>query len=191
MSTFMKHRNSTIMKVSTILSLIACVLTGFGVQAQTNSIYVEYNPACMDRYEYRYNNGGHAHIAYHIRLNDREKVILEVGIENKLVHPVRPKDLQSCSDIAINERLVRSINDGQTLVYVVRKENTGYNVSPVGIAAYSQISPTFIGVSAIDHKFVYNFSQKASDQNLATGTSAAAAIPPPSAPSRSPRSCRI
>lgn len=120
----------------------------------------------MDRYEYRYNGSGHGHYAYNMRLNDREKVILEVGIENKVIRPDRPADLQNCNNVSINERMVRDINNGDLQVYIVRRANNGYNVSPVGIATYSQISPTFVGFTSVDHKFVYNFSQPAGDQNL-------------------------
>ncbi|MEM9919077.1 MAG: LysM peptidoglycan-binding domain-containing protein [Bacteroidota bacterium] len=142
-----------------------------GTLAYSETIFVQYDVNCMDRYEYRYTGAGHGHIAYHIRKNDREKIILEVGLESKVVRPDRPTNVKTCREISINEKLVREINNGDAQVYFVRRVNNGYNVSPVGIATYTQISPTFVGFTSVDHKFVYNFAQPAGDQNLALNNS--------------------
>lgn len=142
-----------------------------GTLAYSETIFIQYDENCMDRYEYRYNGAGHGHIAYHIRKNDREKVILEVGIESKVIRPDRPTNVKTCRQVAINEKLVRGINNGDVQVYFVRRMEGGYNVSPVGIATYTQISPTFVGFTSVDHKFVYNFAQPAGDQNLALNNS--------------------
>jgi len=127
----------------------------------------------MDRYEYRYNGAGYGHIAYHIRTSDREKVILEVGTENKVNRPNRPTNTVSCADLSLNERVVRQINDGETQIYIIRRVGNGYNVSPVGIATYTQISSSFIGFVSVDHKFVYQFNQPSSTtrKDLSSGNS--------------------
>ena len=48
-----------------------------------------------------------------------------------------------------------------------KKSNGAYNVSPVGIATYAQISPRGIGFSSIDNIFAYEYSQPANGTNLA------------------------
>jgi LysM repeat protein len=134
-----------------------------------STVYLDYDPACMDRYEYRYKgvNSGFSHIVYHLRLNDKEKIVLEVGIESKIDYETKPNNVKRCSEISINERLVREINNGDLQLYIVKKSGTGFNVSPVGISTYSQISDRGIGFSSMDNIFAYDYSQPANGANLA------------------------
>ncbi len=150
-------------------SKIILPLLGLFMSALTygKTIFIEYDKHCMDRYEYRYNGAGLSHIAYHILLNDREKIILEVGIENKIVRPDRPTNLRNCKDVALNEKMVRQINDGDLQVFIVRKHGNGFNVSPVGIATYNQLSATFMGFTSVDYKYVFKFNHLSADKNLA------------------------
>ncbi len=161
------------MKAFKLLSLLFALL--ITQSAFSNTIYLEYDPACMDRYEYRYANSanGFSHIVYHIRLNDQQKVVLEVGIENRVNQRARPSDVKSCRDLAMNERFVRQVNKGDIQLYFVRRNGNEYNVSPVGLASYAQITPSLIGYSSIDHVFAYNFKQAANGKNIATKNSEA------------------
>ncbi len=140
-----------------------------------STIYMEYDPACMDRYEYRYKgvNSGFSHVVYHLRLNDQEKIVLEVGIESKIDYETKPNNVKRCSEISINERMVREINNGDLQLYVVKRAGTGYNVSPVGISTYAQISKRGIGYSSVDNIFAYDYSQPANGANLARKGSSA------------------
>jgi len=143
-----------------------------GVLNGQTKYYLGYDANCMDRYEYHYtsNPTGNAHVAYHIVMNDREKVILEVGIESR-INQARPSNVKSCADFSINERMVRKINNGEVQLFIVKKSGSGYNVSEVGLSAYSQISPASISFSAMDGRFSYNYSQPANGTNLATNSS--------------------
>ncbi len=156
------------MKALKLLSLLFALL--FLQTSFANTIYLEYDPACMDRYEYSYANSasGFSHIVYHIRLNDQQKVVLEVGIENRVNQRARPADVKSCRDLAMNERFVRQVNKGDIQLYFVRRNGNEYNVSPVGLASYAQISTNQVGYSSIDHVFAYNFRQAANGKNIAT-----------------------
>lgn len=150
------------------------LLFGIGCFSAINAktIFLEYDPACMDRYEYRYNGTGYGHIAYHIKTSDREKVILEIGIEKKVNQRVRPTTTVNCNEVSLNERVVRQINDGETQIFIIRRVGNQYNVSPVGIATYTQISNSFIGFVSVDYKFVYNYSQRSADlKNIASKNS--------------------
>ena len=155
------------MKVSKLFILILSTFMCQSIFA--NTIYLEYDPACMDRYEYQYKgvNSGFSHIVYHLRLNNMEKVILEVGIESKIDYETKPNNVRRCKDVSLNERMVREINNGDLQVFIVKKSGTGYNVSPVGISTYAQISSRGIGYSSIDNIFAYDFSQPANGANLA------------------------
>ena len=128
----------------------------------------------MDRYEYHYNGNtnSNAHITYHIVMNDREKVVLEVGVENR-INQARPNDVKACGKFSINERMVRKINSGEVQLYVVKKNGNGYNVSEVGLANYSQISPASISISDVDSRFSYKYTSPADGTNLASGGSTA------------------
>ncbi len=152
-------------KLFILLLLVSICQLGF---SQTK-LYLGFDANCMDRYEYHYNNNptGNAHIAYHIILNDREKVVLEVGIESR-INQARPKNVKTCGKFSINERMVRKINNGEAQLFIVKKNGNGYNVSEVGKAAYSQISPASISVSSMDSRFAHKYSQPANGKNLAT-----------------------
>jgi LysM repeat protein len=161
------------MKVSKLFILILSIFICQSTFA--NTIYMEYDPACMDRYEYQYKgvNAGFSHIVYHLRLNDNEKVIFEVGIESKIGYETKPNNVKRCQDISMNERLVREINSGDLQVFIVTKSGNGYNVSPVGISTYAQISTRGIGYSSVDNIFAYDYTQPANGANLAkTGSEA-------------------
>ncbi len=155
------------MKVSKFFILF---LGMFMYQASmANTLYLEYDAACMDRYEYRYKGvqSGFSHIVYHLRLNEQEKVILEVGIESKIDYETKPNNVKKCRDVSINERMVREINSGDLQVFIVKRNGKGYNVSPVGISTYAQISKRGIGFSGVDNIFAYDYSQPANGANLA------------------------
>lgn len=155
------------MKVSKLFLLMLGVFLSQATFA--NTIYLEYDPACMDRYEYQYKgvNAGFSHIVYHLRINDTEKVVMEVGIESKIDYETKPNNVKRCQDVSLNERMVREINNGNLQVFVVKRSGKGYNVSPVGISSYTQISNKGIGFSAVDNIFAYNYSQPANGANLA------------------------
>ena len=159
------------MKAFKLLMFLLVILGTNSVNGQTK-YYLGYDANCMDRYEYHYtsNPTGNAHVAYHIIMNDREKVILEVGIESR-INQARPDNVKSCADFSINERMVRKINNGEVQLFIVKKSGAGYNVSEVGLSAYSQISPASISFSAMDGRYSYNYSQPANGTNLATASS--------------------
>ena len=159
------------MKAFKLLMFLLVILGTNSVNGQTK-YYLGYDANCMDRYEYHYtsNPTGNAHVAYHIIMNDREKVILEVGIESR-INQARPNNVKSCADFSINERMVRKINNGEVQLFIVKKSGSGYNVSEVGLSAYSQISPASISFSAMDGRYSYNYAQPANGTNLATASS--------------------
>lgn len=155
------------MKASKIFSILAglCLFNvSFG-----NTIYLEYDQSCMDRYEYRYKgvDVGTSHIVYHLRQNNYEKVVLEVGIESKIDYEVKPNDVKSCRDISLNERMVRDVNNGDIQLFIVKKSGKGYNVSPVGIATYAQITPQGFAFVSLDNMFSYQYNQPANGADLA------------------------
>jgi LysM repeat protein len=164
------------MRFTQLFILLCCL--AMSQTALADKVYLEYNPSCMDIYEYHYNGNtsGKGHIVYHIALNEIEKVILEVGVEALLNQPNKPSKTINCDDFAISERMVRQINSGATQLYIVKKDGRGYNVSPVGIASYAQINGKSTGYSTLDTRFAFDFNQPANDINIATNASEAKVV---------------
>jgi len=159
------------MKFKTLVAFFATLIC-VSVNAQT--LYIEYDNDCMDRLEYRYAKApqDYSHIVYHIRLNAQEKVILEVGLEERINKPTAPKGLKTCRDLNINDRTVQDINNGVLDVYIVRKEGKSFNISPVGIASFNRIDENRMTFQGIDGRFSYNFKDPASKRNLSTTSEA-------------------
>ncbi len=150
-----------------ILALVAMFVF---TNSQAGTIYLEFDKSCMDRYEYRYNdfNSGFGHIVYHVRLNDKEKVILEVGIESRVNRDVKPSETKVCSQVDLNERMVRNLNKGEDKIFMVLRTQNGYNVSKVGLGSYAQIAKDYYGISSYDNMFVYKYKEPANNKNIAS-----------------------
>ncbi|MFK7807201.1 MAG: LysM peptidoglycan-binding domain-containing protein [Saprospiraceae bacterium] len=161
------------MRLTKLFGFLCCL--AISQTAFADRIYLEYNSACMDIYEYHFNGNtsGKAHMVYHIPTSDIEKVILEVGVEANLNQPRKPSKTVSCGNFSLNERMVRQINSGATQLYIVKKDGRGYNVSPVGIATYAQINNEKAGYSTLDTRFSFRFDQPANGINLAANGSKA------------------
>jgi len=156
-----------------LFSLFALLLATTGY---SNRIYLDFDSGCMDVYEYQFigDNSGKTQIVYHIKLNDREKVILETFINKDTRLPKKPSKTRSCDDLSINERTVRQINSGDLDLYILRKNGRNYNVSMVKAARYAQVSSSSTGYSMPDARFSYKFSQPANGIDLASRGSNAA-----------------
>ncbi len=156
-----------------LFSLFALLLATTGY---SNRIYLDYDSGCMDVYEYQFigDNSGKIQVVYHIKLNDREKVILETFINKDTRLPKKPSKTRSCGDLSINERTVRQINSGDLDLYILRKNGRNYNVSMVKAARYAQVSSSSTGYSMPDARFSYKFSQPANGIDLASKGSNAA-----------------
>jgi len=156
-----------------LFSLFALLLATTGY---SNRIYLDFDSGCMDVYEYQFigDNSGKIQMVYHIKLNDREKVILETFINKDTRLPKKPSKTRSCDDLSINERTVRQINSGDLDLYILRKNGRNYNVSMVKVARYAQVSSSSTGYSMPDARFSYKFSQPANGIDLASKGSNAA-----------------
>ncbi len=106
----------------------------------SKNIYIKYDPTCLDRYEYRLNGNtlGNGYIAYYLEGANGQKIMLEVGVESIKQVKVAPKGTQSCKWLNVNEKFANEVNNGVHKVYVVRKINNQYTVSPVHLATYIQ-----------------------------------------------------
>lgn len=140
----------------------------------SKDIYLRYDPACMDRYEYRFtsNSKGNAVYAYALKGNEGQSVVLEVGVEsNKPLNRI-PKATLSCRGIQVSEALVDQINSGKDKMFIVRRSGSNYIVSPVHLAIYFKVQKGGFYTKGKD--FDFNFqdnNQGAYSINLAANSS--------------------
>lgn len=109
----------------------------------SKNIYIKFDPACMDRLEYRLNGNmtGNGLISYSLKASDSERIVMEIGVET--IKQVRrmPSGTKTCGKVKVNDLLANSINSGKDKVYIVRKVGKNYLVSPVHLATYMKDSP--------------------------------------------------
>ena len=116
-----------------LVALIAfCCLT---VTLSAETIFLEYNKNCTDRYEYTLTKDGleQPFVTYHYKVRNRQ-VVLNVGQEATNTVPRMPAGTLTCNTSVINENMARAVNDGSTEIFLVRKVDLGYNVSKVASA---------------------------------------------------------
>lgn len=126
---------------SSIITLFALFGT---ISLFSKTIYIRYDAACMDRLEYRLNDNmaGNGLIAYSLKANDTERVVMEIGVESIKQIKRIPRGTKTCGKVKVNELLANSINSGKDKVFIVRKTGKYYTVSPVHLATYMKDSPT-------------------------------------------------
>ena len=132
-------------KSMNLKSCLITLLAIFGtISLFSKTIYVRYNAACMDRLEYRLNGNmaGNGLIAYSLKANDSERIVMEIGVESFKQVKRLPRGTKTCGKLKVNELLANSINSGKDKIYVVRKVGSYYTVSPVHLATYMKDSPT-------------------------------------------------
>ncbi len=159
------------MKLSKILTLMISVF--MASTAIANTVYIQYNPSCMERFEYRLNKdySTNPYVAYRFKLNDQETIIFEVGQETASGSKYFPGDTKSCGELSLDDGLVQDINNGDAQIYIVTKNQYGQTtfVSPVRVASYVNKTPYELVYETNDFGFAYNYSQTLSkDINLAT-----------------------
>jgi LysM repeat protein len=138
--------------------------------AQADALYILFEPACMDRLEYTYSNveGNAPYVAYHINVNPGEKIVLELGVEDKTLQPSLPAQLMRCSNTIFDERLVNEINSKIRRVFmVVRIRENTFLVSPVVQAARYLRAEDFIFYDSPQHRFQFDLKMGIIGENIA------------------------
>ena len=139
-------------------------------RAQADALYILFEPACMDRLEYAYSNveGNAPYVAYHINVNPGEKIVLELGVEDKTLQPSLPAQLMRCSNTIFDERLVNEINSKIRRVFmVVRIRENTFLVSPVVQAARYLRAEDFIFYDSPQYRFQFDLKMGIIGENIA------------------------
>ena len=119
-------------KTSLLLATLLCLCT-LTLSAQKD-VYLQLDPSCMDRLEYHINGEdakGVEYISYRFAPNQQNTYLFEVGTENTNHSLALPAGIKNCKTLTIDEGFVNKVRDGKINLSVVRKDEIGYNISPV------------------------------------------------------------
>lgn len=154
-------------QMKTILFLMAVLFFSNTVDAKT--IYLLYEGNCMDRLEYRINDPatGKAYISYQIT-GDNQATLLEVGTESSRWTGTAPSLMTRCQEATISRRIVQELNVGKTRIYMVRKGEKGFNISPVTKASFYYVMGTEIEYTSKDAEFAMDLERPIYDQDISS-----------------------
>lgn len=138
------------------------------------ALYINVDPTCMDRYEYHINGEikGIEYISYRVRQSARDFVFLEVGAESASFQLSIPEGAKDCRNILFSPNFIDKINTGQSIVYIVRKAEIGYNISQVNLASYHYLDGTTLKYKSYGLDFFCNLGHASASDNLSQEDSA-------------------
>lgn len=151
-----------------ILALFFALL--FSAATRAASLYILYEPACMDRLEYVSLNGDDKseYVVYHVNTSPGVKVVLEVGRESTTSQDFPPAQVIKCNNAVFDEKLVNAINSNIEKVFmVVKKGNNRYFISPITFAARYLRSEDFILYDSPKYRFQFDTKLGTIGENIA------------------------
>jgi LysM repeat protein len=150
----------------------------FIIASAQEALYINVDPLCMDRYEYHINGEtkGIEYIAYRVRQSQRDFVFLEVGAETTGMQLSSPENAKDCRNVRFTPDYIEKINTGEVHVFIVRKSEVGYNISPVNLATYQYSDGSTYKYKGYGLDYFCNLGNTASQTNLADQTTSASAI---------------
>lgn len=151
-----------------VLALFLTLL--FGAAARSASLYILYDPACMDRLEYVALNGNDKseYVVYHVNTSPGVKVVLEVGAESTTPQDFPPAQVIRCNNAVFDEKLVNAINSNIERVFmVVKKGNDRYYISPITFAARYLRANDYLLYDSPKYRFQFDTQLGAVGENIA------------------------
>ncbi len=147
--------------ITTLLSAYA--LLGFSQE----TYYVKVEPSCMDRFEYHINgeSKGIPYIAYRLHQGEMNHLFLEVGSE-ATGYQLSTPPLTDCRNLTFSSSFVDKINKGEVALFIVRKDDIGYNISPVNLASSQSFSGKVLKFHSYDVDFQADVENATPDVNL-------------------------
>jgi LysM repeat protein len=152
--------------------LVLTTLLGLGIQwlfAQDN-LYIKVDPGCMDRFEYHINgeSKGVEYISYRIKQGDKNFLFLDVGAE-ATGYQLSTPPVVDCRTLSLSSSFVDRVNSREINLFIVRKDEIGYNISPVNLATMSSFTNNVVKYHTYDTDFqadVKNISAQINLTNL-------------------------
>ena len=156
-------------------NLVLCFLLALSGTISSKNIYLKYDPACMDRYEYRFNNNieGNGLISYYLKGDAGERIMMEIGVESIKQVKKAPKGMKTCGKIKVDDLLANSINSGKDKVYIVRSVESYYFISLVHLATFMADDSRGFEMVGSGYRFSYYDNQSNILKNIAKEGSSA------------------
>lgn len=160
-------KNFVMNTVKTFLLLLAVFVT---LPLASANLYIQYDPQCMDRLEYTNTESGQnaGYVVYQIKVNDQEKLILEVGLEAQRYQTYLPSQSINCSNALFSREMANNINQQIDQAFIVyQKGRKQYYVSPVSFAAYFVHNDEKISYTSPQYQFELNLNRGIIGENIA------------------------
>ncbi len=136
-----------------------------------DDIYVKYDPAKSDRYEYRLTDksGENSFVAYRFGSADNGQIVFEVGMEENTYQSQLNGTLLNIKDLVLNEQFVQEVNRGSKSLYIVQQDKKGYRISLVILGNYlKQNASGELALTSADYHFSFKEGIKNVGTNLAS-----------------------
>ena len=135
-------------------------------------LYLKYDPAYLDKLEYRFteNSSDVVYSTYRLNKNTSEKIFFETGLEGNTVKNKVPGKLENSYDVALDQNDVAAINSGTKKVFIVKPVKGGYVILPVGNAEFMYFSDGLLAYEGTDYKMQADFKAPL-PENLSTAGS--------------------
>lgn len=160
-------KNFVMNLVKTFLLFLAVFVT---LPLTSANLYIQYDPQCMDRLEYTNTESGQnaSYVVYQIKVNEQEKLILEVGLEAQRYQTYLPSQSINCNNALFSREMANNINQQIDQAYIVyQKGRKQYYVSPVSFAAYFVRNDEKISYSSPQYQFELNLNRGIIGENIA------------------------
>ncbi len=127
------YQNQNLMRKITLLAIsFFCLL-----RTATAQYFIQYDPSCMDKLEYRMddNADGKSFITFRLNKSATEKYFFQIGLDNplkptKTVHPI------PCKDAFLDEDAMSAVNEGRKNAYIVINTPNGTRLYGIGSISY-------------------------------------------------------
>ena len=137
--------------------LLLVLLGTTGLHAET--VYVEFNPGCMDRMEYLDNvNGTETHsFAYHLKSGD-QRIVFNTGADRGSRVAQAPGNLLNCQSTFFNDDFLKTAK--QQNIYLVQRNGSGYDLIPVRSVSRVRGSDGVVDYYSASSRFTHDYKLK-------------------------------
>lgn len=164
----LRNISLTMKRLLSLLTFTSAVVFSYA----QSPLYINVDPICMDRFEYHINgeSKGVEFISYRVRQTAKDFVFLEVGAESTGMQLSIP-DSKDCRNVKFTPDYIEKINAGEAQVFIIRKAEIGYNISPVYLASYMYADSSTVKCKSNGLSFFANLGHISNIDNLAQADS--------------------
>ncbi len=130
--------------------------------AQSQEVYILFDPSCMQRLEYTYGaaSSNRNYVQYRIQLNNQSWLILDVG--NDRTAPIQstlPNGVLSCNSTELNPDMYQQVKNNVSIVFMLYPVgNNSYKLCKVLSGGYLKKTGSEIVYNSDQYRFAYDMS---------------------------------